>query len=303
MQAKNAASPLSPLNESSIRSALGTIIVLFKLRSVALLVLASIGGALLAADGQVSLGAMVLLIITGVMSSAGASAVNQYIERGQDTMMQRTRRRPLAMGSVSRINWVLFVSVGLVVTAILIALPVNRTLAFFLACGALIYVGIYTLWLKPRTLLNIVLGGAAGSCAVLSGSAAVGNWSHPSAISLALLVFAWTPIHFWSLALAYREDYARARVPMLPVVSSPRASAWWIALHSGTTALSAVLLGVDSALGWLYLIPVAVFTVWLGWHTVRLIATPEKVQALRLFRASNIYLGVVLLVIYVRILF
>ena len=303
MQAKNAASPLSPLTESSIRSALGMMVVLFKLRSVVLLVLASLGGALLAADRHVSLGAMVLLIVTGVMSSAGASALNQYIEREQDTMMQRTRRRPLAMGNVSRINGVLVVSTGLVVGSILIALPVNSALAFFLALGALIYVGVYTLWLKPRTLLNIVLGGAAGSCAVLSGSAAVGNWSNPSAISLALLVFAWTPIHFWSLALAYREDYARARVPMLPVVSSPRASAWWIALHSGAAALATVFLSVDPMLGWLYLIPIAVFTAWLGWHTIRLIVTPGKVQALRLFHASNIYLGVVLFVIYIRILF
>ncbi len=305
MNAREAASPLTPATAPAVNShrALGTLVVLFKLRVVALLVFASIGGALLAAHGHPSLGGLILLVVTGVLSSAGASALNQYIERTQDTLMQRTRRRPLAAGVLTQTNVVLVTSLGLIVLAVLIAWPVNWELALFLALGAVIYVGIYTLWLKPRTLLNIVIGGAAGSCAVLSGSAAMGNWADPSAVSLALLVFVWTPIHFWSLAHAYREDYARAGVPMLPVVTSGRASAAWIALHVGATALIAVLLGADTQLGALYLLPVALATLGLSWRTLRFMANPAKAQALQLFRASNIYLAVILLVIYVRTLF
>jgi protoheme IX farnesyltransferase len=113
-----------------------------------------------------------------------------------------------------------------------------------------IYIWVYTLWLKPRTWLNIIIGGAAGSCAVLSGGAAAGNWAEPGVLALALLVYAWTPTHFWSLALAYREDYARAGVPMLPVIVSAQTSANWITFHTATIAVIALLMGLHPALGW-----------------------------------------------------
>jgi protoheme IX farnesyltransferase len=282
---------------------LGALVVLFKLRVVVLLLLAALGGALLATGGHISAGSLVLLLVTGTLSSAGASAVNQYLERSRDARMERTCHRPLAAGQLARPELVLGVSVGLILLAVVIALPFSWSLALFLALGALIYVGIYTLWLKPRTLLNIVVGGTAGSCAVLSGSAAAGNWAHPTAVGLALLVFAWTPIHFWSLAHAYRDDYAHASVPMLPVVADNRTSAWWIALHTGATAWITLLLGVNPALGlpyWLLAIPA---TLWLGFHSVRLIAVPDQTQALRLFKVSNMYLGLVLLAICAGMLF
>jgi protoheme IX farnesyltransferase len=155
------------------------------------------------------------------------------------------------------------------------------------------------MWLKSRTLLNIVIGGAAGSFAVLSGSAAAGNWAHPTAVGLALLIFVWTPIHFWSLAQAYRDDYAHAGVPMLPVLVGGRVSAGWIALHAGATLLVGLLLSVDPALGWLYLLPVSLVTLWLGSLSLRLIFTPNRTQAFKLFNVSNIYLGLVLLAICV----
>ena len=121
-----------------------------------------------------------------------------------------------------------YVGVGLILLPSLVMLPFNPALSFFLILGAIIYVGVYTIWLKPRTLLNIVIGGAAGSAAVLSGSAAVGNWNDPGALVLSLLLFLWTPFHFWSLALLYRDDYARSDVPMLPVHTTPRQAAWWV---------------------------------------------------------------------------
>jgi protoheme IX farnesyltransferase len=181
-------------------------------------------------------------------------------------------------------------------------LPFNPALAFFLFLGAFIYVVVYTLWLKPRTTLNIVIGGAAGSCAVLSGSAAAGDWSHPTAVGLAFLIFVWTPVHFWSLAQVYRDDYASAGVPMLPLVASARATAWWIGLHTAVTAFVALVLSVDPALGWLYLAPVGVATIWVAHHAVRLIRQPQA-HAIHLFKCSNIYLGLVLVAIFIGTMF
>lgn len=294
---------LAPALASNVRTTVGKIIVLFKLRVVVLLVLAAVGGALLAAGGSLSLDRLILLIVTGTLSSAGASAINQYLERTRDGQMQRTRQRPLAIGEVAQPQTVLETSVALIILAVTIALPFSRELAFFLAAGAVIYVGVYTVWLKPRTVLNIVIGGVAGSCAVLSGGAAGGNWANPGVIALALLVLAWTPTHFWSLAQAYRDDYASADVPMLPVVASARASAWWIGLHTGLTGFIALTLGAWPGLGWLYAVPTIAATVWLAWHSVRLVLHPDRSRALTLFKVSNIYLGIVLLAIYGGMLF
>jgi protoheme IX farnesyltransferase len=298
-----ATASLVPALTASLKTTAGKLIVLFKLRVVVLLVLASVGGALLASGGHLSLGRLILLVVTGTLSSAGASAINQYLERGSDGQMQRTRQRPLVIGEVARPQSVLEISVTLIILAETIALPFVRALAFFLGAGAVIYVGVYTLWLKPRTVLNIVIGGAAGSCAVLSGGAAGGNWAEPGVIALALLIFAWTPTHFWSLAQAYRDDYARADVPMLPAITSARVSAWWIVLHTGLTGFIALMLSACPALGWGYAVPTIAATLWLGWHSIRLVHQPDRPRALTLFKVSNIYLGIVLLAIYIGMLF
>jgi protoheme IX farnesyltransferase len=171
------------------------------------------------------------------------------------------------------------VGLVLVTLAMLSALPFNPALAFFVALGAVIYVGVYTLWLKPRTLTNIVIGGAAGSCALL----------------LALLVFAWTPTHFWSLALAYRDDYSRAGVPMLPVQTTPRQAAGWILLHTALTGLIALALVTQPTLGPVYLVTATLASIWLWWRSIRLVFKPERQPALAVFVASNAYLGLVLL--------
>ena len=122
-------------------------------------------------------------------------------------------------------------------------LPANPALALFLTLGAIIYIGVYTLWLKPRSPLNVVIGGAAGSCAVLSGGAAVGAWSDPGVLALALLVFFWSPTHFWSLALACREDYERAGTPMLPVVTTARRAATWGLIHAMASGVAGLAPG------------------------------------------------------------
>jgi protoheme IX farnesyltransferase len=281
----------------------GRMVVLFKLRVVVLLVLASLGGYLFASGGHPVFGQLSILLITGTLSAAGASAINQYIERERDGRMLRTRARPLADGVFARPETTLEVSIAMLILALMLALPFSLSLAFFLAAGAAIYIWVYTLWLKPRTWWNIVIGGAAGSCAVLSGGAAAGNWAEPGVLMLALLVYVWTPTHFWSLAQAHREDYARAGVPMLPVIVSPSTSARWIALHTFAVTLIALLMGFHPSLDWKYSLITLPATFWLGWHSMRLVQQPDPKQALKLFKVSNIYLGLVLAAIYLVVFF
>ena len=243
-----------------LRSKIKTLTGLFKLRIVLLLLISALGGAILGADGWPGMDAILLLIVTGGLSSAGASAVNQYLERERDIYMVRTRKRALPSGAIKRPIWVLICGMGMIFFALSLSLLFNPLLAISNALGALIYILIYTIWLKPRTILNIVIGGAAGSMAVISGGAAVNSWDKPGVLLLALLVFAWTPTHFWSLALAYRKDYARAGFPMLPVLVTPRQAAWWIAVHTFTTGLIAIAIALNPSLGLIYIIPVSLFT-------------------------------------------
>ena len=293
--------PATPKADTlTVKDILRSIVVLFKLRVVILLVLSSLGGALLASGGTISAANLGLLLVTGILSASGASAINQYLERSSDALMRRTLNRPLANGLISKPGIVLGVAIGFILLAVALALNAgNPPLAAFLALGAVIYIGIYTVWLKPRTILNIVIGGAAGSCAVLSGSAAAGNWAEPGALVLALLIFIWTPTHFWSLAMAFRDDYSRAGVPMLPTVVSDRATAWWIALHMVATAAVALMLALHPALGLLYFIPILFATIWMTWESIRLITHPEHAQAFKVFKLSNLYLGLVLIFIYI----
>ena len=304
-------SPLEPDNYSAITAtpqttigviranipSLKTLMVLFKLRIVVLLLVAAMGGAFLAANGMPGVGALSLLLVTGGFAAAGSSALNQYFERESDGLMKRTRKRPLVDGTIERPGWVPYVAAAMILLPSLAVLPFNPALTFFLLLGAAIYVFLYTLYLKPRTLLNIVIGGAAGSAAVLSGSAAVGNWADPGAMVLAFLLFLWTPTHFWSLAIAYKDDYARSNTPMLPVQTSARAAAWWVMLHTAATVFAALMLIFHPALGWIYGVPVGIATVDMLVRNVKLLKNPAPKLAMSLFKASNFYLLIVMLML------
>lgn len=272
-------------------------VVLFKLRIVFLLLVAATGGAFLAAEGWPGSNILLLTWLTGGMAAAGASALNQYWERDSDGAMGRTEKRPLVTGDITNPSWVPYVAGALILIPSFGVVTFNPALAFFLLLGAVIYVGIYTIWLKPRTLLNIVIGGAAGSAAVLSGSAAAGSWNHPGALVLAGILFLWTPFHFWSLALLYREDYQKADVPMLPAKTSPRHAAWWVFSHTLPASLAGLLLAVLPSLGWLYFIPVVLLTADLLWRNIKLIRDPRPANARSMFLASNLYLLVMLIAI------
>lgn len=287
----------STAQRPTLREIARMIVALFKLRIVVLLLFAAAGGAFLGAGGVPTWKALLSVIITGTLAAGGASAINQYLEQASDAKMQRTQRRPLPAGRVEHPSIVLWVAVAMVAVAVLSVLPVNALMSLYLLLGALIYVGIYTVWLKPRSILNIVIGGAAGSMAVMTGGAAVGAASDPGVISLALLLFLWTPAHFWALAMFYRDDYAAADVPMLPVQTTGRSTAWWIFIHAVSTGLAGLLLAVHPALGWIYLLPTAGITLAMLISSIRLIRRPERRQAIRLFVLSNIFLALVLVAV------
>lgn len=267
----------------------------FKLRIVLLLLISAEGGAVVAAEGWPGGRVLLLLMVTGGLSAAGASALNQYLERERDKHMARTRSRPLAAGRSLSPTLVLIVGSGMIVVSIVLAGVYNPALAFFNGLGAVIYIGVYTLWLKPRTVLNIVIGGAAGSCAVLSGSAAAGAWNEPAALALAALIFLWTPVHFWSLAMTYRKDYARAGFPMLPVNVSGKQAAAWIALHTAGSSIIALGLAAHPKLNLIYGLTTTLASLQLIRLTHKLWKNPNQTLAFTLFKFSNIYLGLLLL--------
>lgn len=276
-----------------------SLMVLFKVRVVMLLLFAAVGGAFLAAGGWPGMRDLALLLFSGGLAAGGASAINQYLERGFDARMERTRKRPLAAQSMAHIRWVPYAGALMILLPALVVLPFRPALSAFVLLGAVIYLGVYTVWLKPRTPLNIVVGGAAGSAAVLSGASAAGTWRDPGALVLALLIFLWTPTHFWSLSIAYRDDYARGGFPMLPVQVTPRAAGWWVLLHATGAALAALALATEPALGWVYLVPVGLATISFLVLCARLIVQPGKRRALALFHASNLYLAIVMLMVCV----
>jgi protoheme IX farnesyltransferase len=285
---KGVAAPASPTLFSDLA-------VLFKVRIVFLLLLAAVGGLFIGARGWPGGGPLALTLVTGALAAMGSSAWNQYLERESDAQMTRTRRRPLVTGAIPRPSWVPYVSTAMIAAPVLAVLPFNPALAFFLALGAFIYVVVYTVWLKPRTPLNIVIGGAAGSAAVLAGGAAAHAWTDPGVIALAILLFFWTPIHFWALALVYREDYARARVPMLPVTSTPRSAAFWGFVHGVGAGAAGIGMAFLPHLGLVYTIPVVGMTALLLWQSAALVIKPTRRRAYRVFHTSNLYLFVVLL--------
>lgn len=291
--------PKTSFFEAPIKEVIKSLAVLFKLRVVSLLVLSAIGGAFLGARGWPGWADFGLITLTGLLTAAGSSAINQYWEREKDRLMKRTASRPLASGDIENPHAVLLISILLILVPSLVVWPIRPWLTVYLLVGAFIYVVIYTIWLKPRTQINIVIGGAAGSAAVLAGGAVVGMHHDPAVLALAAVMFVWTPAHFWSLAIMMRDDYTAADTPMLPSQSSMRTAAWMVFAHAVPTILGSLMLAAIPELGIWYLVPVALFSIDLLRRNMTLIKTPNNDNAKSLFLASNFYLMVVLLAIMI----
>jgi heme o synthase len=231
-----------------------------------------------------------VLAVAVLLSSASAGAFNHLVERDLDARMKRTRRRPFVTGRLKATPlWWIGVILLLVLAVASAAWATNAVAALYVFLGAFVYGVIYTVWLKRRTWFNIVIGGLAGSFAILAGAAAVDPVLSPAAIALAVTLFFWTPPHFWSLAFVYRDDYARAGVPMLPAVMAARPAAYVILGH--TLMLFAVsLVPVFYGLGPVYLIGALIGGGYFLLTSWRLARHPDVPHAMANFRASLVQL-------------
>ncbi|HRO59796.1 MAG TPA: heme o synthase, partial [Burkholderiaceae bacterium] len=206
---------------------------LFKLRIGFAIALTAVAGLMIAPGGAIEGWQAAVLTLAVLVSSAAAGAFNQFYEVDLDARMARTQRRPFVTGRMRHHGGWLALIVALTGIAVAAAwLATNAAAALYTFLGAFFYAIVYTVWLKRRTPWNIVIGGSAGSFAVLAGAAAVQPSLSAEALLLALVLFLWTPPHFWSLSIVYRDDYARAGVPMLPVVKGDRYAAWVIFAHA-----------------------------------------------------------------------
>jgi protoheme IX farnesyltransferase len=264
---------------------------LLKLR-IGIAVAASALAGLAAANGPApALWQTAGLVLAVLGASGAAGAFNHYYERDLDRLMRRTRTRPFATGAFRDSRWWLAGFCALLIASLALAVAAGGTVsALFVFLGAFTYGVVYTVWLKRRTAWNIVIGGLAGSFAVLAGAAAVDATPQALPVVLAVALFLWTPPHFWSLAAFKSEDYARAGVPMLPVVAP--SGAWRLAILSHTIALVAVsLLPLLLGQGVIYGLGAGIGGALFLWRSIVLYRDPTPDTAIKNFLASLVQLA------------
>jgi protoheme IX farnesyltransferase len=266
----------------------------FKLRIGFLIMVTALGGLAIVPQGSVSALQALVLALSVLAASAAAGAFNQFVEADSDRLMARTRGRAFASGALPcSAPWMAAIVALFAVAVGAAAWFVNATAAGFVALGALTYAVVYTLGLKRRTPWNIVVGGLAGSFAVLAGAAAANPQIGPLALLLAAVLFLWTPPHFWSLAIANEAEYAAAGVPMLPVVVGTARAARIV--HANAVLLVTVsLLPVFFGAGWIVLAGAAAGGIHFLRKTHALAMAPGRKTALAAFFASMVQLSVLL---------
>ena len=271
-----------------------TVLGVFKLRISVLIMATALGGYFIVPSGSATPMQILVLALSVLLASASAGAFNQFIEADSDRLMARTRNRAFASGALPRSGgWLAAIAALLVVAVTMAAWVVNLAAAGFVLAGALTYAGVYTLWLKRRTPWNIVIGGLAGSFAVLAGAGAANPQIGPLALLLATVLFLWTPPHFWSLAIANEAQYAAAGVPMLPVVVGAAHAARIV--HGSAVLLVAVsLLPVLFGAGWITLAGAAVGGAHFLRKTHALARQPGRQAAMAAFFASMVQLSALL---------
>lgn len=247
---------------------------------------------------------LVALIVAMMLGSAASSVFNHWYDSDIDRLMPRTQKRPLASDLLAQPERVLILAAFLLAAGLTLAVVAfNNVVALHLFLGVFFYAVVYTVWLKRRTWLNIVIGGAAGSFAVLAGGAAVDPHRMLLPGLLALTLFLWTPSHFWALAILIKEDYARARLPMLPVLIGDSATAKAILFNSALMVGSAALPWMFGELGPIYGIASTILGGVLLWGNWQLIRTPTRQWARRNFLGSMQYLAVLFLAVLADVTF
>jgi heme o synthase len=263
-----------------------------------LIVGVAVAGYFVALPNRIDPERLLVLLLSGAAASGGAAALNHYFDRDLDARMRRTRGRPLPTERIASEGRVLAIGLGLSVIGIgAAALLLNLLTAFSILLGSVTYVLVYTVWLKRRTSWNIVIGGFAGSAPALAGSAAaVGHWTG-GALALALLVFLWTPPHFWSLALLLREDYRAVGLPMLPRMADPRYSARVTVISCALLVPATVLLAFVGPITWPAIVALLAVSVLFLLSELPLWRNSGRKAALRGFVVSGPYLLAVIAVV------
>lgn len=268
-------------------------IALTKPRIISLLLVTTVATMFVADPSGPTLAIILWTCLGGYLAAGGAGAINHYVDRDRDARMARTKSRPLVSGRIEPRHGLLFGSLLGVLAFVQLTLTVNVAAAALSMVGLLGYVFVYTVWLKPLTPQNIVIGGAAGAVPPLVGWAAATGGLTLEAFWPFALVFFWTPPHFWALALLIKEDYAKTGVPMLPVVRGDRATRNQILLYAVITV--AISLGpvATGLLGAVYLAAATVFGFTFIWLAIRLRASPTRDKARQLYLSSLAYLALV----------
>jgi len=282
-------------------------VALTKPRIIELLLVTTIPTMVVAAKGVPRLWLVVATLLGGTLAAGGANAFNMVIDRDIDAVMKRTQRRPLVTGVMTPRAATTFAFALEVVAFATLAVFVNVLAAWLALSATLFYVFIYTIWLKRRSRQNIVIGGAAGAVPVLVGWAAVTNSLSWTPVLLFLVIFLWTPPHFWALAVRYRDDYASVNVPMMPVVASLRRTTLEILIYAVVLWALTVFIGPTAHLGWVYAVSSTCLGALFVFYALRLYrhAVTDRAdvgEAMRLFHFSITYLTALFVLMAVDVL-
>jgi len=277
--------------ERSIAAILRDYIALTKPRIISLLLLTTVTTMIVADPSGPALSVVLWTMLGGYLAAGGAGAINHYLDRDRDARMARTRGRPLVSGRIEPWHGLAFgIALGALAT-LQLALTVNVLSALLALAGLLGYVFVYTIWLKPLTPQNIVIGGAAGAMPPLVGWAAATGGLAPEALYPFGIVFLWTPPHFWALSLLIKDDYARTGVPMIPVVTGEAATRRQIVAYALVLVAFTLAPVATGFLGALYLAAALVLGGCFVALAVRLLRTRSRRAALRLYLSSLAYLA------------
>ena len=272
---------------------------LTKPRVVALMILTAVIGMLLAAPGVPGWDVLVFGNLGIALLAGAAAVVNHVVDQKIDTVMARTRRRPVATGRVSQLDALLFATVLALAGMMILMWQVNALTAWLTLASLVGYAGVYTLFLKRATPQNIVIGGLAGAMPPLLGWTAVTNQVEGHALLLVLIIFAWTPPHFWALAIHRKEEYAKAGIPMLPVTHGNRYTELHILLYTFMLLAVTLLPFATGMSGWIYLAGATALGLRFLQYSVRLLRGDDRRVALATFKYSINYLMALFVVLLV----
>ncbi|MFP5578447.1 MAG: heme o synthase [Acidimicrobiia bacterium] len=275
----------------SLRSKVSAYVALMKLRIVELLLVTTVPTQIVAAEGMPSLSLILATVVGGTLAAGGAHAINMYVDRDIDALMARTQDRPLVTGAIEPRNALVFAGILEVAAFVLLWTTVNLLSAVLAVAACLFYVFVYTLWLKRTSSQNIVIGGAAGAVPTLIGWSSVTNSLDWAPVILFAVIFFWTPPHFWALAIKYKDDYAAAEVPMMPVVADARSTCLQMIAYTSVTWALTLLFAPVAGMGAIYVVAALATGAMFTFQTVRLLFEPTPARAMRVFGWSITYVS------------